>query len=339
MEGGRNRGISWYRSPVGRDDLKALSQRSDLMGFVQTGGYLAVLLATGGVALYSAGRAPWFVTALLLFPHGMCWAFMINGFHELVHQSVFKTRRLNTFFLRIFSFLGWYNHHFFWASHTEHHKYTLHPPDDLEVVLPVEITLKGFLRHGFINPWLLYYTVKGTIRVARGQLEGEWEQALFPESDPSAKSRLVNWARIVLAGQAGIVAVSLMLGWWMVPVVVTLAPFYGGWLQYLCNNAQHTGLQDNVPDFRLCCRTITLNPVLQFLYWHMNYHTEHHMHATIPCYNLGKLHRLIRADLPPCPNGLWETWRQITAILKRQKQDKSYQYVAALPVRGAAAAH
>jgi fatty acid desaturase len=263
----------------------------------------------------------------------MCWAFMINGFHELVHQSVFRTRWLNTFFLRILSFLGWYNHHFFWASHTEHHKYTLHPPDDLEVVLPVEITLKGFLRHGFCNPWLAYYAVKGMIRVARGRLEGEWEHALFPESDPFSKRRLVNWARIVLAGHAAIVVVSLAMGWWLVPVVVTLAPFYGGWLQFLCNSAQHTGLQDNVSDFRLCCRTITLNPVLQFLYWHMNYHTEHHMYATIPCYNLGRLHRIIRDDLPPCPQGLWDTWSQIIVILKRQRQDKSYQYAAPLPSR------
>lgn len=36
---------------------------------------------------------------------------MINGFHELVHDSVFRTQFLNAFFLRIFSFLGWYSHH------------------------------------------------------------------------------------------------------------------------------------------------------------------------------------------------------------------------------------
>lgn len=42
---------------------------------------------------------------------------------------------------------------------------------------------------------------------------------------------------------------------------------------------QHAGLSDNVPDFRLCCRTMILNPFFRFLYWHMNYHTEHHMYA------------------------------------------------------------
>ena len=81
-------------------------------------------------------------------------------------------------------------------------------------------------------------------------------------------------------------------------MLITLAPFYGGWLLYLCNNTQHVGLQDYVPDFRLCTRTIRLHPFVQFLYWHMNFHTEHHMYAAVPCYHLGKLHRAIAHDLP-----------------------------------------
>ena len=62
----------------------------------------------------------------------------------------------------------------------------------------------------------------------------------------------------------------------------------------------------------------------------MNYHTEHHMYAGVPCYNLGKLHELIQSDLPPSP-GLWAAWREIIAILQKQKIDPAYQYVAQLP--------
>ena len=142
---------------------------------------------------------------------------------------------------------------------------------------------------------------------------------------------LFNWARLALAGHTVLVIVSLALGWWLVPVLVTLAPFYGGWLLFLCNNTQHIGLTDNVSDYRLCCRTILLNPFLTFLYWHMNYHTEHHMYAAVPCYNLAKLHRQIKADLPPCPVGLVETWKGIISILRKQQLDPTYQYVAPLP--------
>jgi fatty acid desaturase len=90
-------------------------------------------------------------------------------------------------------------------------------------------------------------------------------------------------------------------------------------------------LQDDVPDFRLCCRTFTLNPVVQFLYWHMNYHIEHHMYAAVPCYRLGRLHRLIKHDLPPCPAGLLATWREIAAIQAIQEIDPEYQHVAPVP--------
>ncbi len=55
---------------------------------------------------------------------------MINGFHELSHGTVFRSKWLNELFLRVFSFLGWYSFAHFGASHTRHHAYTLHPPDD-----------------------------------------------------------------------------------------------------------------------------------------------------------------------------------------------------------------
>jgi fatty acid desaturase len=63
----------------------------------------------------------------------------------------------------------------------------------------------------------------------------------------------------------------------------------------------------------------------------MNYHTEHHMFAAVPCYRLGKLHRLIAHEMPWCPNGLRETWKHIAEILERQEREPEYQYVAELP--------
>ena len=212
----------------------------------------------------------------------------------------------------------------------------LHPPDDLEVVLPVKITLENFLKYSFVNPWGLIDRTKGLIRLSRGILVGEWENTLFPADEPGKRQSLIRWARILLFGHLLIVVVCVPLGLWMIPVLITLAPFYGGLLLFLCNNTQHVGLQDNAPDFRLCTRTILLNPVVRFLYWHMNFHIEHHMYAAVPCYNLGRLHDAIKHDLPRSPNGLLETWRAIIPILQRQKVDPQFEFVPELPRRATA---
>ena len=330
MQEASPRPITWYRSPLDSVDFKSLHQKSDFLGWLQSLGYLGLLCLTGGLVLYGAGRWPIGVVVALVFLHGTVFAFQINAVHELGHGTVFKTKALNEIFVRIFAFLGWINFEAFNTSHMRHHRYTLHQPDDLEVVLPQKVLIRNFFQQGFINFGGLRWALKENIRIARGKFRGEWETALFPAGSSERKAA-INWARVVLTGQGLILAVSLYFHLWMIPIVITLAPFYGSWLQFLCNATQHIGLQDSVSDFRLCCRTFTVNPIVQFLYWHMNFHIEHHMFAAIPCYRLARLHRLIRHDLPPCPHGIVATWQEIAAIQKIQKTNPEYQHVALLP--------
>lgn len=322
--------VRWYRPKIGKEQLAALNRRSDFLGFAQTLGYLATVAGTGSLFVWCCVRLPWLAFPALIL-HGAVCSFMVNGFHELVHDSVFKTKALNHFFLWIFSFLGWYNPVGFWASHTEHHKFTLHAPDDLEVVQPERVTLRNILRYGIANPMGLWHTIRYYAKSARGQLQGEWETHLFTEVRKDRRTAFHRWSAFLVIGHAGIAAVSIATGWWPLVFAVSAHRFFGSGLQHLVNATQHIGLQDAYPDFRVCCRTIYLNPVLQFLYWHMNYHTEHHMFAGVPCYRLGKLHRLIRHELPPAPKGLIDAWRQISPVLKRQAVEPDYRYVPEVP--------
>ena len=45
------------------------------------------------------------------------------------------------FFLYLFSLIGWWDHFDYASSHTYHHRYTLHPDGDREVLLPIEPSL------------------------------------------------------------------------------------------------------------------------------------------------------------------------------------------------------
>ena len=71
--------ISWYRTPISRDLLNELNQRSDWRGLVQTVGFLGVLTLTGAGAWFASVRLswPWFLLALLA--HGTVYGFVIRG--------------------------------------------------------------------------------------------------------------------------------------------------------------------------------------------------------------------------------------------------------------------
>jgi fatty acid desaturase len=332
--------IDWYRIPISPKLFKELHQRSDWRAFMQTGGFLAVVAATATLAFWSWGHWPWWATVLCLFLHGTVTVFNINAMHELGHGTVFRTKWLNAFFVRVVSFLVWLHPEMFTGSHQRHHRYTLHPPDDQEIVLPVTIGLKNFFIEGLVNPRGWWWTLKYTVRIARNKIgsDGGWEAVCFPADQPQLRRVPVLWARAMLAGHLLIAAVSIYHGLWIIPVIVSFAPFSGWWLFLLLNNTQHIGRVDYVPDFRLCCRTVVPNPIVRFLFWHMNYHTEHHMYAAVPCYNLGRLHRAVKHEMPAC-HGIIGAWLEIAAVMKEQKKDPSYRPKIDLPeARGVARA-
>ena len=102
------RRIPWHRTRLERVVLAELNRKSDAMGLLQTLGYLGALALTGAAAWNAALSLAWPWFLLALFVHGTGYGFIINGFHELCHSSVFRTKWLNQLFLHVFSFLGWY---------------------------------------------------------------------------------------------------------------------------------------------------------------------------------------------------------------------------------------
>ena len=112
--------------------------------------------------------------------------------------------------------------------------------------------------------------------------------------------------------------------------MLTLFPFIGNWLKFFVSATMHTGLRSNVSDFRKCARSITLDPVAEFLYWHMNWHLEHHMYAAVPCYNLKNLHREIVGNMPK-PSNLIGAWREMTETKRRQKINPAYEFDTPVP--------
>ena len=93
----------------------------------------------------------------------------------------------------------------------------------------------------------------------------------------------------------------------------------------------HCGLRSEIPDFRKCVRSITLDPISEFLYWRMNWHLEHHMFAGVPCYNLKKLHKLVAYDMPKV-RSLKEAWKEMLDTKRIQKIDPNYEFDTPVPI-------
>ena len=102
---------------------------------------------------------------------------------------------------------------------------------------------------------------------------------------------------------------------------------------YLLGTTQHCGLPINSSDFRKNTRSIKINPVLGFLYWHMNWHAEHHMYAGVPCYNLKAMAKEIASDMPE-PKSLIGAWKEMRETWARQKTEPAYVFDRPVPTRG-----
>ena len=338
----KNFQVRWYRSPIEPGKLKELTRRSDLQGWFQTLGHIVLMAITGAATWYFFDRRIWIGFAILLFAHGTIYSFLPGlATHELAHGTVFKTKWLNGLFVRVLSLISWFNFHDYKMSHTYHHLYTLHPRGDREVVLPnnpslhplfllqlFTLNVVGARREPYSYP--IVQTVVSTVRLAfSGRFGKEWLEAVYADQEAARKKSIV-WARLILLFHGAVIAVSVVLRLWPLPLIVTFAPFLANWLRYFVGVPMHTGLKDNVDDFRLCVRSITLGPLTQFIYWRMNWHLEHHMFAAVPCYNLKRLSRTVAVDLPQ-PRTLVGAWREMRQTWKKQRQDPTYQFTTPLP--------
>ena len=340
--------VQWYRSKMPRERFRELSVRSDRKGWIQAGGHLLLFCTTGTSVFVAWAQGWWVLFFVALFAHGTVASFFRGtAVHELGHGTVFKTKWLNSLFLYLFSMISWWSPFDYAASHTYHHRYTLHPDGDREVLLPVHpnvgrtfllqlftlnlMTQPGrtFGKGGILSTiWLTVLDAFGKTGSAEIPAN-EWLAALH-EDQPEQRRRSMLWSRLLLAVHATILLIAVISGLWVLPLILSLPSYIANWLSYACGLTQHCGLMENTTDFRKSTRSIRLPKPLEFLYWHMNWHTEHHMYAGVPCYNLPELASEIAEDMPE-PRTLSGAWREMLEIWEKQKIDPGYAFDTPLP--------
>lgn len=310
--------VNWKRPPIDRSVLTQCTQRSDLKGLIHSLGSLTILGGTGSFAYLMFATQQWVWLAIALYLHGGIYAFQPQT-HEFSHGAVFKSKWLNLLFRRVFGLVYWTgNNALYRMSHEYHHRYTLHRKSEGEEVHPRPETTEALLQSAVrvVDLTGLLITLYDQIYFlfkpfARNPRRSTWSRYVYVNSSPRMQRDLYLTHITQLLFHILFAAAAIATGHWFMFVVVTLPGFYGGkWYATWVHDTMHVGRQPETDDFRLCCRSVRLDPITSFLYWHMEYHTEHHTYAAVPCYNLKRFRRLTEEHWEPAQT-LFEAWREM----------------------------
>ena len=265
-------------------ELRQLSERSDLRGWLQLGSHVGAIAVA--VWLHALAMGTWWVLATGL-ALGVLLNFLYAAQHEFSHATVFRTRKLNEIFGRIIGFIQIFPRDFDQIMHFAHHQYTQDWERDGELVRE-PYTLTSYLL------WLTGVTywrnrVLGNIRRARGII-------LEPYIRGEEEARVIREARIHLALYALIALVSIAAGswvavtFWLLPMALTKP------IHQLQNTIEHLGLSHE-NDILENTRSTRINALGRWLCWQMPYHTAHHVFPSVPFWKLRDLNVGIRLQL------------------------------------------
>ena len=249
-----------------------------------------------GLAMAMAVVSPWW-----LKPAAIPLAIMIIGgrqlgvailMHDAAHAALHPDLKIN----------DWVGNHLTTGGlidyrnyHLQHHKYAQQVEDpDLVLSAPFPIT-RTSLRRKIARDLTgqTYWKQRWSGLVSR-IVHKKPDEPLWPLVKAAIHGR-----RRFLTGMVVTVAATAPYGLWWVWPVLWLVP-QATWLPMITrlrNIAEHACVSKDEPDPLRHARTTSANCIERAVIapYFVNYHCEHHMFMHVPCYNLPRAHRLLKA--------------------------------------------
>jgi fatty acid desaturase len=287
--------------------LRELYTKSDWQGAWRTAVH-AVLLSAGAFAVH-VSRGHWWLPAALLL-QGLFLVSLFAVMHECVHDSAFRSRRLN----RV---VGWlaglgilFNATYYRQFHFAHHRYAQDPARDPELLTapPPRVRPDYWWRVGALPYWRA--RAENLAQLSRGRFHG------LDFVVPTVRPAIVRSVRIMLVVLAALALASVALGttallwYWLLPLALGL-PFLRLYLL-----SEHTGCSEDDDGLTNTRTTLSVWPV-RFLMWNLPYHAEHHLYPSIPFHRLPATHRWLRRHLGVMASGYVSVHRGLYAALPR----------------------
>jgi fatty acid desaturase len=271
--------------------LKELSVKSDAKGWIQLGSHLGAIAVTG-TALWLTWGTWWAVPIFMI--HGTLINFLYAGQHEMSHWTVFRTKKLNEYFGRLFGFVLFYPRDFDQIQHFAHHRYTNEWEGDGELQRDRYSLLSYLL--WVLGPTYWYTRVRRIVRFSLGIVSE-------PYILPGRRAEVIREARWHLAGYGLIALLSVLTGSWIAVQLWLLPMLVMKPVHQLQNTIEHLGLP-HVDTITENTRTTRTNAVMRWMCWNMQFHTAHHAFPGVPCYRLPDLHKTIFVEKGKKPHSM-----------------------------------
>lgn len=314
----------WYITPVPREAMKALLVRKDWPAVRDTVIWFGLILGSGYLFFISWGN--WWAVFPYIVYSVLYGSTSDSRWHESGHGTAFRTNWMNNVLYEISSFMVFRQSVVWRWSHTRHHSDTIIRGRDPEIAVPRPPNLLKYV----LGHFALFSTPREFGRIllhAAGRIHPE----VAPYLPPGEFGKVFLRARIYLLIYASVIGLSVYFRTLLPLFFIGFPTFLGAWLMRIYGTTQHAGLAENVLDHRLNSRTIYMNRIHRYLYWNMNYHTEHHMFPLVPYHALPALHELVKHDFPRPYKSIIDAYREIIPALIRQSKDPSYYVRRELP--------
>jgi fatty acid desaturase len=266
------------------------------------------ILACLAYATYTTSKYNILSTLMVFYAYCVVYNFSswVGIGHELAHGTLFKSKSLNTCFLKLFSNLTLSNEALFLATHFEHHK-NPHGCNDFESpysCLPRQKPSWNHRLYALIDFPKLISTAKYLWLNSRGFIP---QDKLKYYLEKRKKVEIIaQSAREKIAFVFVIIIASILLKSIWPFLFLVLPNFIGTCLIKNLALLQHPShlvlgslnlLQVRCKDINICiedldvmqvrdCLDVELPLLFQFLYANMNYHATHHRNPSIPMYHL-----------------------------------------------------
>ena len=287
MAGGDNEAVrpaARVRRILGNRRIPGFVERRDGPGLAFAAAHAALLAATGWLLWRALGTA-WAVPATVL--HGVVIVHLFAPFHESVHYTAFRTRRLNSAMSWIAGLVLMLPPTVFSYQHTAHHRYTQDTERDPQMI-PMGESRWGFWYYASAVPYF-QGILSGLLRQPFGRLSPS-ERRDVPEALHGAVQRdaIAFWG-VYLA----LAATSVHFETWLVVQLWLLPRIAGEPLMRIIRMSEHVGCA-RVPSMLENTRTVFTVAPLRWLAWNMAYHTAHHALPQAPFFRLPALDAVLR---------------------------------------------